>query len=153
MSAQPPRRSKQKARRRNGRIQLVCAYVLLRAGDALLLWFALQPINQYPVLIGALFGGFIGSTALTAAVWLRQIWSRYVLLALLWLMVLAFSVPLMGFTESLQDFRRPPVFALLGGIGLYLCALLLLTFSNAISRLTSPGTATSEGVWDVKIRR
>jgi hypothetical protein len=76
------------------------------------------------------------------AMWLRQIWSRYVLLALLWLIVFAFSVPLMGFTDSLQEFRRLPVFALLGGITVYLSALLLLTLSHGINRLLHPGSAS-----------
>jgi Na+/phosphate symporter len=87
-------------------------------------------------MLGVIIGSVIASTALVIATWQRQPWSRYVLLALLWGVVLVFCIPLLGLTVSKDEVTRTTVASLLGGVGLYLLVILMYTISKPLQRLT-----------------
>ena len=123
-------------RHRQARILLLVGFVILRGADWLLFWFLQQPPQGYMPMLGVVIGSIVASTALIIATWQRQPWSRYVLLAVLWGVVAAFCVPLLGLTVSKDELSRAIVGSLFGGVGLYLFVILIFTVSKPIQRLT-----------------
>jgi peptidoglycan/LPS O-acetylase OafA/YrhL len=132
-----PDRKPRRSRKRLARFLLIFTFLIVLAADALLFWFCFHILNPYPGLTGILVGSLVGSTALYVAIWRRQAWARYVLLALLWITFFIMCAPVLSFTEDAQNYRQTPVIVLVSGCALYLVAIGILTISYRIQQLLS----------------
>lgn len=110
-------------RKRIARFYLIGVFLLIIIADALLLRFAFSMWNPWRTLIGLLIGQTMASTLLIIGMWRRQSWSRYVLIALLWVMIGIISL-LTLVIGSNPLWANPRVYLILG------TGLLLLILAN-----------------------
>ncbi len=137
----PSEASRRHARRRTqARAQLVGVLLLVVAAFGFVLTFALDPQyrTRWPELIGVLFGGGVAVVLLFAAVWGRQNWARYILLAGLTALSAIFGLYLLALLTNPADANGPGVRALGFGLACLLGALAWLAISKRIRFLTTP---------------
>lgn len=120
---QPERHHSHSHRKRVARFYLAGVLLLIITADALLLRFAFSNWNPWRMLIGLLFGQLMASMLLIVGMWRRQGWSRYVLIAVLWIMIGIFSLValVIGSNPQIANVR---VYIVLG------TGLLLLILAN-----------------------
>jgi len=69
-------------RKRMARIYLLGICGLFCLSDAILFWYTFSQHNPWRILIGVMFGEFVGTALLIGGIWRRSPWSRYVLIVL-----------------------------------------------------------------------
>lgn len=126
-------------RRRAARIYLVGILLLIGAADALLARFALHP--RSPWLLGVLFGQSLSSTLLLIGVWRRQMWSRYVLIGVLFGTIAIFSLAALMLNSTPEIPLRPALVMLVPGIASLIAANTWLIVSKRIQYLATPAAS------------
>jgi hypothetical protein len=127
-----------KKRRKQARLLIFVAFILVRLGDPLLLLYSFQPLNPTPLLRGLVIGGIVSTTACFAVVWRRQIWARYLLIALLWLLMALFSVPAILAMGNNEMALLSPYWMTLLAVLFYGIANTLLIRSRRIRQFVAP---------------
>src|SRR5688572_5170668 len=110
-------------RKRVARFYLAGVFLLIIAADLLLLRFAFSGWNPWRTLIGLFIGQTIAAILLIAGMWRRQTWSRYVLIALLWITIGLVSLVAL-LVGSNPQLANPTVYLVIG------TALVLLILAN-----------------------
>jgi hypothetical protein len=123
------------------RLWLALIFIALRAADALLVWFAWEPVNPWPVLRGLVVGGILGSTVLIGCVWMRLPWARYVLVAVLLFVGVLFTLPGLVLVNNPMPDDLLAKKATFGGALVYFLCVVPLVKSRKIHYLSSsPGS-------------
>lgn len=128
-------------RKRVARFYLIGVFLLIMVADALLLFFAFSGWNPWQMLKGLLIGQIMASTLLIVGMWRRQSWSRYVLIATLWLMIGLLSLVTLVISNP---FRAPAQVYLVLGTGLVLLILAnvwVITSKRLQFLVTAPSSA------------
>jgi hypothetical protein len=121
---------------------LLCfTFVVLTGAHYLFYRFSVSILNPYPVTRGLTFGLTLWTTALLLAMWLRRSWARYVIIALLVISILVYGLTALMMTSQSVDSLSEPVHAALGGILLYMIALIPLGISRSLRHFLAPRTA------------
>ena len=123
-------------RKRVARIYLVGIFLLVGVADALLARFSVSPVS--PWLIGVLFGQSISSVLLLIGIWRRQMWSRYVLIGLLFATIAIFSLAALMLSTHPESPLRPALMLVCPGIACMIAANTWLIVSKRIQYLATP---------------
>jgi hypothetical protein len=125
-------------RKRTARIYLTIIFGLLCAANSILFWFTFSAHNPWRMLLAVMFGHTLASTLLMGAIWNRQEWARYVLIALLFAVAAIFTLVLL-YIGSKPELSAPRVLTLMGtGIGLIIISNTWLIRSRRIRYLATP---------------
>ena len=125
----------------HARLLVFVVFVLLRAGDVVFTLFGFSPDNPVPAMRGVALGAALAGTVCLAALWRRQIWSRYVLIFLNWAMVGVFSMPGLMILDSPPPRPLGLFGQLAAGLVLYIAGNIVLISSRRLHHLaTRPGS-------------
>ncbi len=117
---------------------LLLVLVLVLAGDAALMGYALHTMNPWPMLRGQLVGSALGSAALIGALFQRGYWARYVIVLLLGLTVALFMSSILWILGTPDRIEQLPLAALLAGVLLQSGAIAMIICSRSIARHARP---------------
>ena len=90
---------------------------------------------------GLTFGLALWTTALMVAMCMRLGWARYVLIALVVAAIVGIGLTVLMMTSQSVNALPEPVHAALGGLGLYMLALVPLGASRSLRRFLAPRQA------------
>jgi hypothetical protein len=122
------------------RIWIAIIFVVLCVADYCLWRFAIDDFNPIPMLRGLVILGALCSKALLIGMWRRQAWSRYGLISLLFISLLAFTMAMFAtfgtkIPRTQGMWKKPAL-----GMALQACALVPLGYSRSIRRQMHPMT-------------
>jgi hypothetical protein len=120
------------------RIWIIMIFLLLVGAHWFVYRLSTDSLNTYRVSLGLTFGCALWSIVLLAAMWLRHAWARYVLGALICAAIIGFgALILLLRSESVAPMPAATRDAV-GGILLYMAALVPLGASHALRDFLSP---------------
>jgi hypothetical protein len=138
MSATTSHQTRHYLRKRSARIFLCCIGLIVLAGDLILLRFAFGQDSPSRLLVGVLILQMLSSFLLLAAVWTRQAWARYVLIAMLFLVSIVFGLVAISQSQTLPAEDRKELRPVAGAVVLLLVANVWLIRSRRIQYLATP---------------
>ena len=133
-SGAPPREPR-RSRKKTARAFLVAIFFLLRIPDAFLFVQTYNPVNPSPGFRGNLIIIAIWTTLFLGAVWFRQRWARYLLIAFVGYVAVLDGVMLCSVLLDQQGFQIGPMIGFAVQFVCYIAALAILIRSSSIRRL------------------
>ncbi len=124
--------------KRAAKLWLAAIFILLRAADAGLAFFAWHPVNPWPLLRGLVIGSLLWTSILIAFVWNRRSWARYALATVMLGVIFSFSLAALTLSSNWLPENMRPVCVGLGAVCIYAFCLLPLARSPAVYRLATP---------------
>ncbi|MEA3211066.1 MAG: hypothetical protein QOE70_4123 [Chthoniobacter sp.] len=119
-------------RERQARLLVCLVFVLLRAADALVIYYSFFPSNPLPFLRGLTVGSVLWTTVLLGGVWRRQVWARYFLIGVNWCFIALLSYPLLLAWGRSEPAASSPYLLIAGGLLLYTAGNTILIRSRRI---------------------
>jgi hypothetical protein len=138
MSAQTSHHTRHHLRKRSARVFLCCISVIVVVADAILMRFAFGQDSPSRLLAGVLLMQTLSTILLVVAVWRRQAWARYVLIALLFIVAAIFGLAALSQSQKLPEEERRQLQPVAAAIVLLLVANVWLIRSRRIQYLATP---------------
>jgi len=138
MSAQTSHHTRHQSRKRSARIFLCCITVIVVAADVMLLRFAFGQDSPSRALVGVLMLQSLSTLLLMGALWTRQAWARYVMIAMLFGVAAVFGLVALSKAQTLPKGERSELAPVAGAVVLLLVANTWLIRSRRIQYLSLP---------------
>jgi len=133
--------SRHSQRKRIARIYLVVIGAMILLADALLSHFVFSDNNPWEPLIGILFGQAVSAPLLIVAIWRRLNWARFVLIALLFVVVGIFGLVVLYTNSQIEYQDRWQLAVVAVALGILTIANTWLIRSKRIQHLARMGQA------------
>jgi hypothetical protein len=104
--------------------------------------FSIHPLNPYAVTRGLTFGLVVWTAVLLVAMWLRHGWARYVASSVMVLAIFGFGFAVMMLNRQSANPIPDATQEVLGGLVLYVIALVPMAGSQSLRLFLAPRTAS-----------
>ena len=133
--------SRHSQRKRIARMYLVAIAAMILVADAMLFHFVFSDKNPWEPLIGILFGQAVSAPLLIVAIWRRLNWARFVLIAVLFVVVGIFGLAALYTNSEIEYQDRWQLAAVAIALGILTLANTWLIRSKRIQHLARMGQA------------